>query len=63
VSDYHIYYAGNVAFLTLGPGGAMHREIFAFPRPEKGRYKGREWELLVKPVIEKWGKFVSEYYA
>ncbi|KAG2075881.1 hypothetical protein BDR04DRAFT_1090645 [Suillus decipiens] len=43
--------------------GAIHREIFAFPRPEKGRYKGREWELLVKPVIEKWGKFVSEYYA
>ncbi|KAG2752066.1 hypothetical protein P692DRAFT_20830268 [Suillus brevipes Sb2] len=43
--------------------GAMHREIFAFPRPEKGHYKGREWELLVKPVIEKWGKFVSEYYA
>lgn len=43
--------------------GAMHREIFAFPRPDKGRYKGREWELLVKPAIEKWGKFVSEYYA
>ncbi|KAG2351437.1 hypothetical protein BDR07DRAFT_1504479 [Suillus spraguei] len=30
--------------------GAIHREIFAFPRPEKGRYKGREWELLVKPL-------------
>ncbi|KAG1868800.1 hypothetical protein C8R48DRAFT_701426 [Suillus tomentosus] len=43
--------------------GTIHREIFAFPRPEKGRYKGREWELLVKPVIEKWGKFVSKYYA
>ncbi|KAJ8592616.1 hypothetical protein M405DRAFT_732918 [Rhizopogon salebrosus TDB-379] len=43
--------------------GTIHREIFAFPRPEKGRYKRREWELLVKPVIEKWGKFVSEYYA
>jgi len=43
--------------------GTIHREIFAFPRPEKGRYKGREWDLLVKPVIEKWGKFVSEYYA
>lgn len=46
-----------------GLGDAIHREIFIFPRPEKGRYKGREWELLVKPVIEKWGKFVSEYYA
>ncbi|KAG1748918.1 uncharacterized protein EDB91DRAFT_1111390 [Suillus paluster] len=43
--------------------GAIHREIFAFPRPTKGRYKGREWDLLVKPVIEKWGKFVSEHYA
>jgi hypothetical protein len=41
----------------------MHREIFAFPRPGEGLYKGREWELLVQPVIEKWGRFVSEYYA
>ncbi|KIJ63261.1 hypothetical protein HYDPIDRAFT_92638 [Hydnomerulius pinastri MD-312] len=43
--------------------GAVHREIFTFPCPEKGRYKGREWDLIVKPVIEKWGKFVKEYYA
>ncbi|KAH7889992.1 hypothetical protein F5I97DRAFT_1800626 [Phlebopus sp. FC_14] len=43
--------------------GAVHREIFAFPRPEKGRYKGREWELIVKPVIDKWGKFIREYYS
>ncbi|KAL4065266.1 hypothetical protein J3A83DRAFT_4100116 [Scleroderma citrinum] len=40
-----------------------HVEIFSFRRPENGRYKGREWDLIVKPVIEKWGKFVKEYYS
>ncbi|KAI9568991.1 hypothetical protein HD554DRAFT_2094419 [Boletus coccyginus] len=43
--------------------GAVHREVFAFPRPVKGEYKGKEWDLIVKPVIEKWGKFVKEYYT
>ncbi|KAF8556949.1 hypothetical protein OG21DRAFT_1436234 [Imleria badia] len=43
--------------------GAVHREIFAFPRPEKGWYTGKEWDLIVKPVIEKWGGFVKEYYT
>ena len=35
-------------------GGIIHREIFAFPRPKEGQYKGREWELLVKSIIKKW---------
>jgi hypothetical protein len=26
-----------------------------------GRYDGREWEDIVKPVIEKWGGFVEGY--
>ncbi|KAF8120951.1 hypothetical protein EV363DRAFT_1406710 [Boletus edulis] len=43
--------------------GVVHREIFTFPRPDKGRYEGKEWDLIVKPVIEKWGKFVKEYYT
>ncbi|KAG9318191.1 hypothetical protein JVU11DRAFT_270 [Chiua virens] len=43
--------------------GTVHREIFAFPRPEEGRYKGKEWDLIIKPVIEKWGRFVKEYYT
>lgn len=46
---------------TTNLGGQMHKEIFSFRRPERGRYKGREWELLVKPVIEKWGAFVKAY--
>ncbi|TDL27628.1 hypothetical protein BD410DRAFT_782758 [Rickenella mellea] len=41
--------------------GAVHREIFSFTRPKKGPYKGREWEAIVQPVIEKWGKFVEVY--
>lgn len=36
-------------------GGAVHKEIFAMTRVQKGRYKGKEWELIVKPVVEKWG--------
>ncbi|KAI0747627.1 hypothetical protein C8Q80DRAFT_1167804 [Daedaleopsis nitida] len=39
---------------------AVHKEIFSFPRA-KGRYKGKEWEEIVKPVIEKWGGFVAAY--
>jgi hypothetical protein len=42
-------------------GGAVHKEIFEFRRVEKGRYKGKEWESIVKPVIEKWGGFVEGY--
>ena len=38
----------------------MHQEIFTF-RGAKGRYKGKEWEEIVKPVIEKWGRFVEAY--
>ncbi|KAI6042984.1 hypothetical protein EDC04DRAFT_2653847, partial [Pisolithus marmoratus] len=39
------------------------REIFSFRRPDAGQYEGREWDLIVKPVIEKWGRFVKEYYS
>jgi hypothetical protein len=44
-------------------GNQTHKEIFAFRRPDTGKYKGREWDLIVKPVIEKWGRFVRESYA
>lgn len=42
-------------------GGTVHKEIFSFTRPERGPYKGQEWERIVKPVIEKWGGFVESY--
>ncbi|KAI0303538.1 hypothetical protein B0F90DRAFT_1383962 [Multifurca ochricompacta] len=38
-----------------------HKEIFSFERVMKGRYKGKEWESIVKPVIEKWGGFIEAY--
>ena len=28
-------------------------------RVREGPYKGKEWELLVKPVIEKWGTWFA----
>ncbi|KAF8305545.1 hypothetical protein DL93DRAFT_2089479 [Clavulina sp. PMI_390] len=40
--------------------GAMHKEIFSFARIPKGRLKGHEWDRVVQPVIERWGKFVEE---
>ncbi|KAL1677029.1 hypothetical protein EV122DRAFT_215066 [Schizophyllum commune] len=41
--------------------GQIHKEIFEFVRVRKGKYKGKEWESIVKPVIEKWGAFVDAY--
>ncbi|XP_006458443.1 hypothetical protein AGABI2DRAFT_134173 [Agaricus bisporus var. bisporus H97] len=41
--------------------GARHNEIFEFKRWEKGANQGKEWERIVKPVIERWGKFVELY--
>jgi len=38
-----------------------HQEIFSFERVIEGRYKGKEWEDIVKPIIEKWGGFVEAY--
>ncbi|KAH9948105.1 hypothetical protein B0H21DRAFT_690647 [Amylocystis lapponica] len=41
--------------------GTVHREIFTFTRAQRGRFKNQEWDLIVKPVIEKWGRFVEQY--
>ncbi|CAE6427510.1 unnamed protein product [Rhizoctonia solani] len=41
--------------------GAVHKEIFTLERVTSGKMKGREWECVVQPIIEKWGKFVTEY--
>ncbi|KAF8610511.1 hypothetical protein BDV93DRAFT_431466 [Ceratobasidium sp. AG-I] len=40
---------------------AVHKEIFTFERATSGKIKGREWESVVQPIIEKWGAFVTEY--
>lgn len=42
-----------------GDCGALHKEIFEFRRL-KGRRKGKEWEVIVQPVIDKWGRFVDQ---
>ncbi|KAJ7168248.1 hypothetical protein C8R43DRAFT_983693 [Mycena crocata] len=41
--------------------GTQHKEIFTFTRIKKGPYKGKEWEGIVKPVVERWGRFVEEH--
>ncbi|KAG9318195.1 hypothetical protein JVU11DRAFT_274 [Chiua virens] len=42
--------------------GVPHGEIFSFRHP-KGRYNGKEWSQIVKPVIERWGEFVNKYHG
>ncbi|CAE6498252.1 unnamed protein product [Rhizoctonia solani] len=39
----------------------IHRKIFVLERAMSGELKGREWELVVKPIIEKWGNFVTAH--
>lgn len=41
--------------------GAIHKEIFEFQRITSGPYAGREWDGIVKKVIEEWGVFVRTY--
>ena len=43
--------------------GKRHQEIFVFKKPKTGPYKDQVWEKLVRPVIERWGKFVDEHVA
>ncbi|KAJ7090317.1 hypothetical protein B0H15DRAFT_838095 [Mycena belliarum] len=55
------------AAAALGSGpkcpdcGTQHKEIFTLTRVKKGPYKGKEWEGIVKPVVERWGQFVEEH--
>ncbi|KAF9501162.1 hypothetical protein BDN71DRAFT_1439440 [Pleurotus eryngii] len=41
--------------------GESHREIFDFVRVKQGKYRNREWEMIVLPVIRKWGQFTAKY--
>ncbi|KAF5381094.1 hypothetical protein D9615_003863 [Tricholomella constricta] len=41
-----------------GDCGSLHKEIFEFKKL-KGRYKGKEWESVVQPVIQRWATFVE----
>ena len=42
-------------------GGTTHKEIFTFKKVRKGKFKGKEWESIVQPVIQKWGGYVGKY--
>lgn len=43
-------------------GGTTHEEIFTF-RLLPGCDRGLEYELLVKPMIEKWGGYVRRFVS
>ena len=42
-------------------GGTTHKEIFTFRKVKKGKFKGKEWESIVQPTIQKWGEYVNKY--
>lgn len=41
------------------PGRSIHTEIFTFARLQ-GKDGGQEWSLIVRPVIERWARFVRQ---
>ncbi|KAK0220646.1 hypothetical protein IW262DRAFT_1272953, partial [Armillaria fumosa] len=41
--------------------GTIHTEIFKFQCILSGPYKGREWDCVMKKVIEDWGAFMQMY--
>ncbi|KAG8714065.1 hypothetical protein FRC11_010007 [Ceratobasidium sp. 423] len=41
--------------------GKRHKEIFTLERGTSSKLRGQEWEGIVKPIIEKWGRFVAEH--
>ncbi|KAG2120024.1 hypothetical protein DEU56DRAFT_904790 [Suillus clintonianus] len=43
--------------------GIKHKEIFSFTRVKEGEFFEREWEDIVKPVIRRWGLFLSDFFA
>ena len=43
----------NIADLRL-LGGTTHKEIFTFGKVKKGKFRGKEWESIVRPTIQKW---------
>ncbi|KAF9001873.1 hypothetical protein BDQ17DRAFT_1400112 [Cyathus striatus] len=41
--------------------GKVHKEIFEFQRWRYGVNVGKEWSIVVQPVINRWGNFVNQY--
>lgn len=39
-----------------------HREVFPFKCWDEGERFGREWEILIVPILKRWGEFM-EWYA
>ncbi|KIY66061.1 hypothetical protein CYLTODRAFT_355702 [Cylindrobasidium torrendii FP15055 ss-10] len=39
----------------------VHKEIFEFQRVKSGPYKGREFDAIVKRIVDDWGEFVRTY--
>lgn len=57
-----LFRAGWIANNMFGIGSKVHKEIFAFERAPKGHpFHKHEFERIVKPIVEKWSRFVEEH--
>ena len=56
-----LYCVKALGLMYILVGGKTHKEIFTFKRYTAGKNKGREYEVIVKPVVDKWGKYVEKY--
>lgn len=43
-------------------GGKLHKSVFMLPRIHYEEYNNKEWELVLKPLFEKWGKNIVLSY-
>jgi len=43
--------------------GKVHRELYRIPTSKTGPFAGRELEEVVIPIVEKWERFVADFYA
>ncbi|TFK42697.1 hypothetical protein BDQ12DRAFT_719544 [Crucibulum laeve] len=50
---------GRIQMQPCPDCGKVHKEIFEFKRWRKGPKLGKEWDLVVKPVIIRWGNLAQ----
>ena len=56
------YHKLPIIHYSLLSGGSIHKEIFALKRLS-GANRGREWEVIVRPIIERYGSYIQQYYV
>jgi hypothetical protein len=61
VRDELSYHAHYVIHLHSLIGKTAHKEVLTFARAPDSSFVGKEWEEIVMPIIERYGKFIRKY--